>query len=261
MILRSKLDFRVKGKDMIPLRDKPIVKELVARSYFPKPDGYGDQLIVDWFNDSIAPNDFEKIRDLGSWVDNIISNEIYYDDWDMDMVTRDEWIAAIHYAIRFDLAVSILQAAETLENLYNSLMVLDHKIPFGDLIKENKYGSRVYRWKGLSAHLDPSEPLDDSLKNCYSLENYSSILQEFLNRLQRNAIAKTIDFILAYAEIKAKSGALSAKEFLSSDSLASEYTAFFQKIYEFLIERPEITSFIERETGTNDLLGFFRMKE
>lgn len=261
VIMRTKLDYRFKGKDMIPLRDKTIVKALLIRSFFPQSIEDEDHIFVEWFNGNIQENDYMTVAQLGSRVEELISNELYYDDFDMDNITRNEWIAAIHSAIRFDLALSILQAAEALENAYNNLMVLDHKIPFGDLIKENKYGSRVYQWRGLSAHLDPSQSLDDSLKNCFSLAGYSTILQEFLYRVQKDAFAKTVEFIMAYAELKAKFGGLSADQFLSSDSLASEYAAFFQNIYDFLFERPELTKYIEQETGTDELLAFFRMKD
>ena len=87
VIMRSKLDFRLKGKDVIPLREKPIVKELIKRPYSPKSDE--DKMIVDWFNNSIAANDYEKIRDLGSWIDSIISDELYNNNLDIDEVTRD----------------------------------------------------------------------------------------------------------------------------------------------------------------------------
>ncbi len=259
VIVRSKLDFKLKGKDMIPWRDKPIVKELIARSYYPQCDR--DKLVVDWFNDSIAANDYEKIRDLGSWIDSIISDELYNNNLDIDEVTRDEWIAAIHSAIRFDLALSVLLTTEMLEALYSNLTVLDHRIPFGDMIKGNEFGARVYQWKGYSAHLYSSQPFDESLKTCYSLENYFSVLRKILYQIGRDASEKTALFIKAYAKLKAMSGFTSADQLLTSDSLASEYSVFFQNIYDYLKADPNLTERIEQETGTNDLLSFFKMKD
>ena len=72
---------------------------------------------------------------------------------------------------------------------------------------------------------------------------------------------KTIDFIKAYAELKKKTGYSCADEMLDKESLASEYTKFFQNIYDYLYDRPELTEDIETEIGTENLLNFFKMKD
>ena len=52
-----------------------------------------------------------------------------------------------------------------------------------------------------------------------------------------------------------------ADELLDKESLASEYVKFFQNIYDYLYDRPELTKKIEAEIGTDDLLNFFKMKD
>lgn len=72
---------------------------------------------------------------------------------------------------------------------------------------------------------------------------------------------KTINFIKAYAELKKKTGYACADKLLDKESLASEYAKFFQNIYEYLYDRPELTKKIEAEIGTENLLNFFKMKD
>ena len=260
VIMRSKLDFRFKGKNMIPLRDKSIVKALLILA-----SGYGsntdkDSIFVDWFNGRIQEDEYIQIFKLGIQVADLISEEICYDDWDIDNVTRDEWIAAIHSAIKFDLATNILKTADAMQKMHSQLSLLNHGIPFGDLIKENEYGARVYQWKGITPMIDLSKPLSDSLKSCFSLDDYSWILQQFISLIQKDAYYKSIEFIMAYAEMKKATGYNRADQLLPKDSLASEYIAFFQNIYEYLYERPDLTEWIEGKTGTHNLLSFFKMK-
>ena len=72
---------------------------------------------------------------------------------------------------------------------------------------------------------------------------------------------KTVDLIKAYSELKKRSGRACADELLGTDSLASEYVKFFQNIYDYLYDRPELTKEIETEIGTDNLLSFFKMKD
>lgn len=261
VILRSKLDYRFKGKHMIPLRDKTIVKALLIRAAGYGPDPDKDSIYVEWFNGNIKENDYETIARLGLMVDNLISNELCYDDWDIDDVTRNEWIAAIHSSIKLSLALNILNATEALQDMNEQLAILDHGIPFGDMIKGNPYGSRIYLWKGLFPQIDTSKPLADALHRCFSLDDYTMILRELIHLIIIDAHEKSVDFIKAYAELKRSSGYHSADQLLSTDSLASEYTAFFQNIYEFLNQHPEMTRLIEEEIGTDNLLAFFKMRD
>ena len=261
IIMRSKLDYRFNGKDMIPLRDKSIIKALLIRAAGYGPDSDKDLIYVEWFNGNIMENDYKTIAKLGLMVDHLISDEICYDDWNIDDVTRDEWIAAIHSSIKLSLALNVLNTTEALQDMNEQLAILDHGIPFGDLIKENPYGSRVYLWKGLFPQIDTSKPLADALLKCFSLEDYTMILRELIHLIIIDAHEKSVDFIKAYAELKKRNGYHSADQLLSTDSLASEYTAFFQNIYEFLTQRPGMTRQIEEEIGTDSLLAFFKMRD
>lgn len=259
VIMRRKLDYRFKGSNMIPLRDKHIVKALLIRAAGYGPDPDMDSIFVEWFNGNIVEEaDYKTIAKLGLRVDALISDEVYYDDLEMDDVTRDEWIAAIHSSIKFSLALNDLNASQALQDMNEHLSILDHGIPFGDMIKETPYGSRVYLWKGLASQIDTSQPLADALSKCFSLDDYTMILRELIHLIIIDAHEKSIDFIKAYAELKRRSGYHSADQLLSTDSLASEYTAFFLSIYEFLYERPELTKQIEEEIGTDNLLAFLK---
>lgn len=158
VVMRSKLDLRFKGKDRIPKRDKSIVKALLIKSYFPDKDD-DDHIFVKWFNSSVKETDYDRIILLGYRADYLISEEVYYEDWDLYKVTTDEWIAAIESSINLSRALSIRKIENELMRLYDSSNVLNHDIPFGDMIRENEHGKRVYVWKGLQPNIDMSLPL------------------------------------------------------------------------------------------------------
>ena len=260
VVMRSKLDLRIKGKDMIPKRDKSIVKALLIKSYYPMCKEDKDQIFIDWFNNSIEETDFERIIRLGLQVE-FLMDEVCDHDWDIDDVTKDEWINAIESSINLSRALSVKKFAYEMIQLYDSSNVLNHDIPFGDIIKENEYGKRVYAWKGLQPNIDMSLSLSEVLKGCFSQEEYVNLVLQLLFVILQDSQDKTINFIKAYAEIKKLSEVSSADELIGNDSLASEYTKFFQNIYEYLYDRPKFTKKIENEIGTEGLLEFFKMKD
>ncbi|WP_028515309.1 hypothetical protein [Ruminococcus flavefaciens] len=261
VVMRSKLDWRCREKDMIPLKDKSIVKALLIKSYFPQGKDDVDHIFVDWFNDSIDESDYDKIIELGNRAESLIKYEVSYDDWDLDDVTIDEWVAAIHSSINFTRALSIKKFAYEMKNLYDNSNVLNHDMPFGDMIKENEYGKRSYIWKGLRPNIDTSLPLNEVLSGCFSQEDYANLVLQLMLVIIQDCQNKTVDFIKAYAELKKNSGCVCADELLETGSLASEYVKFFQNIYDYLYDRPELTKEIENEIGTDDLLTFFKMKD
>ncbi len=259
VLMINKLTFRTKGKDMIPLRDKSVVKALLTHA-IPSCAKENDNIIVDWFNNKIQENDFPKIIELGKRVEEII-DDVYYDDRDMDMITRNEWVKAIHSAIKLDYVQNMVYAMDALQNLNMQLLILNHGIPFGEMIRENPFGTRMYLLKSQIPYLDMSKPLKESLEKCYSLDDYSRLLLNFLGVMESDVQRKTIEFIKAYAELKKITGATFADELLPENTLASEYIVFFQNIHDFLSEEPKIVKEIEQEIGTKDLLLFFKMKD
>ena len=214
-----------------------------------------------WFNNSIEETDFETIINLGFRVESLIKDEVAYEDWNLDKVTIDEWVNAIHSAINFSRALSVKKFAYEMIQLYDTSNVLNHDIPLGDLIRENEYGQRSYIWKGLHPSIDTSLPLNEVLKGCFSQEDYANLVMQLMYVILLDSRDKTINFIKAYAELKKKTGYSCADEMLDKESLASEYTKFFQNIYDYLYDRPELTKKIEAEIGTENLLNFFKMKD
>ncbi len=65
VVMRSKLDWRYKEKDRIPLKDKSIVKALLIKSYFPNNDT-SDSLFVKWFNSNIkaTPHNCQAVKNM-----------------------------------------------------------------------------------------------------------------------------------------------------------------------------------------------------
>ena len=261
VVMRSKLDWRYNEKDRIPLKDKSIVKALLIKSYIPKGKNDDDHIFVDWFNDSIDETDYDRIIELGNRAEALIKGEVSYEDWDLDNVTIDEWVVAIHSSINFKRALSIKKFAYEMKVLYDNSNVLNHDMPLGDMIKENEYGKRSYVWKGLHPNIDTSLPLNEVLSGCFSQEDYANLVLQLMLVIMKDCQNKTVDFIKSYAEIKKSSGCACADELLGTDSLASEYVKFFQNIHDYLYDRPELTKEIEIEIGTDNLLSFFKMKD
>ncbi len=260
VVMRSKLDWRYKQKDRIPLRDKSIIKALLIKSYLPQTDDE-DYVFVKWFNDSIDETDLDTIIKLGFRVEILIDNEVAYDNWDLDDVTKEEWVNAIHSSINFSRAFSIKKFTNEMIMLYDSSKVLNHDIPFGDLIRENEYGKRLYAWKGLHPNIDMSLPLNEVLRGCFSQEDYVKLVLQLMSVIQKDSQKKTIDFIKAYVEVKKMTGYNCIDEYIGNDTLASEYPKFFQNIYEYLYDRANLTEEIENEMETDNLLDFFKMKD
>ena len=128
VVMRSKLDWRYKEKDRIPLKDKSIVKALLIKSYFTNNDT-SDSLFVKWFNSNIKDTDFDSIIKLGYQVEVLLDDVIKYDDWDLDDVTIDEWKTAIESSINLSRALSVKNFAYEMIQLYDSSNVLNHDIP------------------------------------------------------------------------------------------------------------------------------------
>ncbi len=260
VVMRSKLDLRIKGKNMIPKKDKSIVKSLLIKSYSTLQKKDENHIFIDWFNNRIDETDFDRIIWLGLQIE-LLMDEVCNNDWDIDNVTKDEWVNAIESSINLSRALSIKKFEDVMMKLYDSSNVLNHDIPFGDMIRENEYGKRVYAWKGIHPNIDMSLPLSEVLKGCFSQEEYVNLVLQLLFVILQDSQDKTIDFIKAYAEIKKLSEVSRADELFGNDSLASEYTKFFQNIYEYLYDRPDLTKKIENEIETEKLLEFFKMKD
>ena len=124
VVMRSKLDWRFKTKDRIPLKDRSILKALLIKSYFPQDKEEDDNIFVDWFNDSIEETDLDTIIELGFRVENLIKDEIAYDNWELDDVIIDEWVAAIHSSINYSRALSVKKFEYQMMCLYDSSNVL-----------------------------------------------------------------------------------------------------------------------------------------
>lgn len=261
IVMRNKLDWRYKKKDWIPLKDKSIIKALLIKSYTPLINKDEDQVIVDWFNNKIDGTDFERIILLGERVERLIKDQIAYDDWELDNVTIDEWVNVIHSSINYSKALSVKKLSYEMIQLYDSSSVLNHNIPFGDIIEQTEYGKRLYVWQGLHPNIDMSLPLNEVLKGCFSQDDYVNLVLQLIIVITNDSQKKTVDFIKAYAEVKKMTGFDCIDECIGNDTLASEYAKFFQNIYDFLYNKPQLTEKIETEIGTDNLLDFFKMKD
>ena len=258
--LRSKLQWRYKKKDRIPLCDKDIVKELLIKSYN---SADSNDLFVKWFNSSIKDDDYDSIIRLGYKIETLIDEEIYADDWDKDLddVTKEEWKDALTSSINLSRALSVKNFAREMIRLYDSSNVLNHGINLGDIISVDKNGKRSFVFRGKPPHIDTTKPISEIIKGCFSQEDYVNLVLQLMCVIEQDATNKAIDCIKFYAVLKKHYDCSSADELINSKSLASEYPKFFQNIYEYLYDRPSLTKAIEEEIGTDNLLNFFKMKD
>ncbi len=72
-----------------------------------------------------------------------------------------------------------------------------------------------------------------------------------------NAISQ----ICFMASLKNLFGLQKADSGITDESLASEYIIWYQRIYEYLSDNPDVLSDIEAKTQTENLLDFFKMDD
>lgn len=267
VVMRSKLDFSYKRKNMIPKKDAIIVKALLIKSYGATNNGEEDQIYVDCFNGRIIDEDYNKIIELNSKVNQLLEDLCY--ETDMSELTCHEWITAIESSTNLSGALNTRKLLYEMNILNNKTIVLNHSVSYGDIINtKNEHTIRLSIIESnfkeimkICPNISLDTTLGEMLEKCIKQSDYINMIIRIMQFMEKDACDKTIEFIKAYAEIKKLSKVDNIDELMPKDTLASEYMRLFQNIYEFLKENQELTNDIEKEIGVNKLLDFFKVKD
>ena len=92
-------------------------------------------------------------------------------------------------------------------------------------------------------------------------DDYFSVLEQILALFDAHAKVKARKRIELYAKAKNLFEAEKADDTFERDSIASEYTIWYQRVHDFLIANSDICKDIESQTGATDLVKFFQMKD
>ena len=94
-----------------------------------------------------------------------------------------------------------------------------------------------------------------------SQDDYFDILAQVIHLLEEHVQKQAIDKITYLAKLQNSVMFEHVDDGEDNNTLSSEYIIWFQRIYEFLKNNPEICKKIEEETKTEDLLYYFKMSE
>ncbi len=257
ILMRSPSSFKnASGKNMVPDRDELIVVLLLKESL----DGGDDpSLIVDWFNNKI---DFENLKEVEALYQEInMVLETAEVQGNVDSVTIDEWRATLGASVNHETAERLIEIQKKLLDLQTVTDVLNHHINIGAVIRETSEGDRFY----IS---DPNEVEDDYsrltvselLKKASSQKDYFDILHWFVEELEADAKSKSKEVLFKYLTAVKHTGMKAADDCVGTDSLASEYVIYYQRIYEFLVRHSDVLEELQKETGFEGIPEYFRMR-
>lgn len=248
--------FKVKGGNYVPANDAPIVRDLLIEAV----DDTGDNEIYAWFNGNIDTSDSKRAVDLFECLKKVILNP--YSRNETDLVTSNDWLRTVSASINHNTAQNTLDLMQSLERFRNDSLALDMNIAVGELTISDENGSREYILEGKKNAPDISgKTIEKILEGIQTQDDYFSVLAQILKRFECHARGRIKKQIENYAEIKSTFGFNKADDPIPRDSIASDYTIWFQRIHEYLTKNPDICREIENKAGIEKLAEFFRMED
>lgn len=255
LVLCDPADFKEKGTNFVPCNDAPIIRELLMAAV----DDSEKNLIVDWFNGKVDTNDSMMANFLFIQLKPLIMKP--YIMGETDEVTMDEWLHTVSAAINYSTAKNTIALKKNLEKFRNTSLPLDMTIGYGDVIATHEDGSRSY---GMKANREPvdieGKTVEQILDSVVTQDDYFSVLEQILTLFDTHAKAKAREHIEWYAKAKDLYKAEKADDAFDRESIASEYTIWYQRVHDFLVANPDVCKDIEKQTGVSDLANFFQMR-
>ena len=257
-------EFKYKNKaNLIPKNDFYIVATLLEFAALNTRERH--DYVSQWFNGKLDLNDPRKTNVLCQELINhirIMNSCSWIDD-----VTKDEWINTFSTIFHYNTSQMLIDIIDKLKFLNNTTIAVNHDI-CNDSITVHIGSARKYVFKpktlgAFETKMDiHDKTIDEILKNIICQKDYFYVIDEFVKILEKKAEKEAIESIKKLVELKKVFGFINIKESLETNekySLASEYRAWYQSIYEFLKIKPDICRQIEKETETDNLLEYFNM--
>lgn len=256
LVLCDPEDFKEKGTNYVPKNDAPIIRNLLIAAV----DDSEKNIIVDWFNGKVDTSDSQMAFFLFSQLKPLIMEPCMM--CETDDVTMDEWLHTVVAAVNYSTAMNTIALKRNLEKFRNTSLPLDSTVSYGDVIATHEDGSRSY---GMKADRKPVEikgkTVEQILDTVVTQDDYFSVLEQILALFDAHAKAKAREKIEWYAEAKDLFEAEKADDAIERDSIASEYTIWYQRVSDFLAQNPDICAEIEKKAGTTGLVEFFKMQD
>lgn len=255
LLMCDKEEFKVKGNNFVPVNDAPIVRDLLLEALSTEESNP----TRDWFLGKVDTSVSEQALVLYMHMKCVIKNSYLLGE--TDQVTCDEWLNTVSASINHNTARNTLDLKRSLERFRNDSLALDMNVAVGDITASDEFGNRAYILKGQRSAPDiTGKTIEEILECVQSQDDYFSVLAQILARFEVHAKKRVMENIEFYAEAKSTFNLEKADDAVPSDSIASEYAIWFQRIHEYLSQNPDVCREIEKKTGADNLTEFFRMK-
>ena len=248
-VLRNKKDFKYRGDAVIPAKDAPIVRDLLIESLSTEEGN----MIPDWFNGHVDTSDSQQATLLYWQLKPAVMHSLMTGE--TDDVTVDEWLATLSAAINYTTAQNTIEIKKALEAFRNDSLGMDMNIGIGDIIVGCNDGSRYYASKDRKPELSiEGKTIDQMLDDVVSQDDYFAILSQILKKFDAHVKAsvreKVVKLVLGAIAFDAKN----MSDAISTESIASEYLIWYQRLHDYLQNDTEAREAVLRsiEAETNE---------
>lgn len=248
-VLRNKKDFKYRGDAVIPAKDAHIVRDLLIESLSTEEGN----MIPDWFNGHVDTSDSLQATLLYWQLKPAVMHSLMTGE--TDDVTVDEWLATLSAAINYTTAQNTIEIKKALEAFRNDSLGMDMNIGIGDIIVGCNDGSRYYASKDRKPELSiEGKTIDQMLDDVVSQDDYFAILSQILKKFDAHVKAsvreKVVKLVLGAIAFDAKN----MSDAISTESIASEYLIWYQRLHYYLQNDTEAREAVLRsiEAETNE---------
>lgn len=256
VLLRTEANYKKGNKNYVLHTERHVVKELLKASLEETSE------IGKWFNLNLNLSSADQTLELFNIVSNILKGAL--DEDKVDEVTVDEWIGTIKSSIDYNNAKSVIDVKNKLDKLRVAAKPLNHEIGLGDIYLSDEEGNRDYVLKNSKNILSDFDTLTlkEIAQQVYVESEYYEILQYLISKFKEQAHQKSYETILNFAEMKREYESIldiqGSSKISDFSDFTSDYSQMHLKLYEYLLENPEICKKIEAEAKTSELLEFFK---
>ncbi|PFE10886.1 hypothetical protein [Bacillus cereus] len=256
VLLRTEANYKKGNKNYVLHTERHVVKELLKASLEETSE------IGRWFNLNLNLSSAEQTLELFNIVSDILKGAL--DEDKVDEVTVDEWIGTIKSSIDYNNAKSVIDVKNKLDKLRVAAKPLNHEIGLGDIYLSDEEGNRDYVLKNSKNILSDFDTLTlkEIAQQVYVESEYYEILQYLISKFEEQAHQKSYETILNVAEMKRDYESIfdikGSSKISDFADFTSDYSQMYLKLYEYLLENPEICKKIESEAKTSELLEFFK---
>ena len=248
---------------LIPDEDVPVITALLVRSVSDEP---ADKLICDWFNDNCDITDLELNMLLFDDISNMLKemmktpNEYmglkYVNGIEMRDDTKQRWLSYFRYALNYDVAKFKIDFPQRFEDVYEGLFCLRPPASLSQMYK----AFQMLGDKGEAA--DDDDPYESPfiLLSFDKQTEYLDRIKAFMDEYELDIKKDIVEYFIVYIHMKQAHNWHNITESVGHTPLTSSELNHFQRLYGMIQKDPDIITQLQRITGEQDLIEFFRVK-